>query len=423
MRSSQFLLANAFIAVCWMGCVGQYAILQVQGEHGPSIESVAGVLPTSHRTLYNIPHHHAQFRKAKLAALDSHSRSSSKNRLIASNKSNPLDITSFHKEYKRSGAIKLNPNQTAVDAATPSQDRILVMYSGPTDYVPFEPFDKAGLRRKQYLYQHNFEYFLKRIDCNRHDTAIVLTNKSKIAYASQLQRMDAQCQKTGHRIFLLTREFKCYDMESLRLILSSIETNNYDKFAYMNCGTAGPHQDYETHWLDIMFAHLSETVKMTGLSINCHCFGKTVPHIQSMVFATDRTGLDVIRDIPFDCEADPVYTNLTDSKARMIHIVKNYECKMGRSLLNAGFGLQSMLQTQPVHAVEQCKHYDFWTPETMRRAFKEYPTFQELMFFKSSRFATRDVMSELHFSRLEIWGMSLWKFQWTYELQHLWNGV
>jgi len=190
--------------------------------------------------------------------------------------------------------------------------------------------------------------------------------------------MDVQCQKSGHRIFVLTREFKCYDMESLRVILSSMDTDNYDKFAYMNCGTAGPHQEYASHWLDIMFAHLSETVKMIGLGINCRCFGETVPHIQSMVFGTDRTGLDVIRNIPFDCEADPVYTNMTDSEERMIHIVKNYECKMGRALLQAGYGLQSMLQTQPEKKSRNANTMISGLPRQCAGLFKDIPPFGSL---------------------------------------------
>jgi hypothetical protein len=98
----------------------------------------------------------------------------------------------------------------------------------------------------------------------------------------------------GHSVILAKRNSTCLDLGSVRLALYGEyvkDVSVYDYFVYLNCGVTGlsPKWAHLT-WIDLFLSKLNDEMKMTGLSLNC--WGN--PHIQSMMYALDRTGLEIV---------------------------------------------------------------------------------------------------------------------------------
>lgn len=69
--------------------------------------------------------------------------------------------------------------------------------------------------------------------------------------------------------------------------------NRYKRFILMNASIRGPFVPRWSRecWSDAYLSRLTDKIKLVGMSYNCHA-GKG--HIQSMIWATDRIGLDII---------------------------------------------------------------------------------------------------------------------------------
>ena len=105
---------------------------------------------------------------------------------------------------------------------------------------------------------------------------------------------------------------------------------------FVNCGVTGPApptKDRPGPWTSRFTSLLDDRVKMTGLSMNCRLVDGV--HIQSMAYALDRVGLDLVvkSGAIFDCLEKP-HRNHVD------YIVENYEKKMGKVILDAGYALR-----------------------------------------------------------------------------------
>jgi len=285
--------------------------------------------------------------------------------------------------------------------------KVLVIYSGPTDVLPFEPqYYYQGLHNNAFLYQQNFEYFLQHgIQCQVQDTAIVLTKATLALYQNRLEQLDKYCQEHyQHRVFIVLREHKCLDMESLRRVLEDVpHVYDYSHYVYLNCGVIGPSPDYNIPYATALLAHLDESVKMTGLSVNCYCEGKTIPHVQSMVFATDATGWKLLSQIPFDCESDEEYQMLSTDFDKREYIILKYECAMGAAMLEAGYSIWGMLNTDQVSSssADSCSVFDVFKRKTMTKLYGRIPHFNETLFWKSSRFVTHDMAQLMGTQELE----------------------
>jgi hypothetical protein len=85
-------------------------------------------------------------------------------------------------------------------------------------------------------------------------------------------------------------------------------------------------------WTSHFIRLLDDTVKMTGLTLNCE---DEQVHIMSMMYAVDRIGLDVIMKsgAVYDC----LLNNDTD-------FIGSYEKKMGDAILDAGYGLRPLVR-------------------------------------------------------------------------------
>jgi hypothetical protein len=175
-------------------------------------------------------------------------------------------------------ALKVPPGKT------------LVIYSGPT--AP------ASTNEKHRMYHQHLRFFME------HGLENVGPEVQTIVVTTQTAQVDPVLLAKRNGVTWLTREDRCYDLESYRIGLEHI-AGNRDKFKYfvfLNCGLAGPFLPSYTakfglHWSKYFHSLLNHQVKLAGLSINCGGKGnKKWPHVQSMLWATDFAGLSIINE-------------------------------------------------------------------------------------------------------------------------------
>lgn len=218
-----------------------------------------------------------------------------------------------------------------VQGLNDSSNRAIVAYSAPTSLDSSE--------RKNAMYFKNFHYFLDHgIDCDKHSTVIVTTKVVADEYRSRIEKMNYDlCRYSQFSIRLLEREDKCYDMESMATFLRETNTSDYDYFLYVNCGMVGPKTKGDQHWTETFTSRLSNVVKLTGVSINMSFH----PHVQSFVLATDRIGIELIKnsDAVYDCG---VKNDQSMTEEERWKIIDKYELGMSRAIINAGYSINSL---------------------------------------------------------------------------------
>ena len=302
-----------------------------------------------------------------------------------------------------------------------SDKRILVVYSGPTRLADLEvvrqPGSQASERLKE-LYRLNFEYFLKYgVQCRTQDTLVIVTDVVQQRYQPQIDALHTKCQEHGHQVIMAIRNNTCWDLESVRRVMHDdiVDLNLYDYFVYVNCGTTGPSRLWaDLPWTDVLLDKLNAKVKMSGLTLNC---GSSDPHLQSMVYALDREGLQIIResDAVFECEealktfkGPPGFTHANEVDKRDHLIISRYESGMGRILLQKGFGISPIVRPTAVFQsnASSCQadakyNSDVWLVERMKKQFGRIPRLDEMVFFKSTRVFPDHLAAEINYT-LEV---------------------
>lgn len=279
----------------------------------------------------------------------------------------------------------VNPLKTNLTDAI-DNNKVLVVYTGP---------DSKNSPKAE-LYEKNFEYFLKNgIDCRRQDTLAVVGHEYYEEYKEQALRISDECALFGNKFILLARRSVCYDMESVRLAMfggAGISIEAYDYMVYVNCGVTGPGrpEDTDTHWTERFISRLDDKVKMTGLTVNC----LPRPHIQSMMFALDRKGIDIIKKsgAVFDCVEHPVKS-----------FVSSYEIKMSDAILGKGFALRPTLGKDYIFTndtkLKDCTNRDIWMVSRLKDEFGgKIPDLAEVVFFKTSRVMPDAIAREINFT-------------------------
>jgi len=264
-------------------------------------------------------------------------------------------MTAMLDHRSSSSAVHRRNNDTGV--AT-----VLVVYAGPST---------PRSNPKTELYIKNMEYFLQYgIDCTSQDTVIVVGDEYYLTYFPTIQTLHRNCQVISHgvtNVILVPRRQECYDMEAAYLtfisggvpgLVANVVTK-YDYFFFVNCGVTGPPESTNTKpWTSHFTTLLDEHVKMTGLNLNCRQVDYV--HIQSMMYAVDKVGLDLIikSGAIFDCMQRP-HNNTLD------YIVNNYEKRMGAAILNAGYALRPYIGGKDMVVtkanVKDCVPCDFYS--------------------------------------------------------------
>ena len=338
-----------------------------------------------------------------------------------------LPDASFPEAY----STNLQQSHTAVVHA----DRILVVYSGPTELMGqnIEPQQISGDHKKMELYRLNFEFFLQHgIHCQTQDTLLVVTDVVAAKYQAKIDELHYQChQKYGNFVRMITRNNTCYDLESVRVALEytgqgdrpAVIRNRrttdgakiaayYDYFVYVNCGVTGPSPQLANRpWTNTFLQKLRDGVKMTGLTMNCEINGH--PHVQSMMFAMDREGLQTVVDggAIYDCTKRHDHVGLTGIKL-LNEIIWTYEIKLSDLILQAGHGISSVVRPTTLFRYNSSKCLnkygngtlkDIWIGNHMVDYFGRIPSLNDVMFFKTSRILTPETANLINYTLHVDW--------------------
>ncbi|CAE7243640.1 unnamed protein product, partial [Symbiodinium microadriaticum] len=152
------------------------------------------------------------------------------------------------------------------------------------------------------MYLRNFRYFLKYATCpDAHVEILVVVGRSVNIAAFQ------PGVEIGGKVTWLRRGPNCYDFEAYRIGLRYIGAENlkrYDRFVFLNCGIGGPFLPEEVmtsriHWSRFFTSRVTEKVKLVGITMSNQAatpafVGQRYNHVQSMLWATDLSGLQVI---------------------------------------------------------------------------------------------------------------------------------
>jgi hypothetical protein len=263
------------------------------------------------------------------------------------------------------------------------EPRILVVFSGPT------VLNLTGVPPKWGLYINNFDYFIHNggVDCDNHDTILVVTKEVYLAYEKEIQQFQATHCSAEHFVKLVIREDICYDMESVRLVMEDevpgVYISNYDYFIYANCGCTGPapRSKMQSHWTQEFISRFDEKVKLVGVSHNCYKVkDKFRPHIQSIAYALDRKGIELIK------KSGAIYDCRKGGKTKG-SVIERYEVGMSMYLQNAGYAVRSIMRNTTLSNYSApCEGGDVWLTGQLKEAYGgRIPSINETIFFKTSR--------------------------------------
>ncbi|KAF3928272.1 hypothetical protein AA313_de0208448 [Arthrobotrys entomopaga] len=108
-------------------------------------------------------------------------------------------------------------------------------------------------------------------------------------------------------IKIVHRKNECYDLGAYGEVLTANDDElirNYKKFIFLNASIRGPFMPTWSRecWSDAYLAKVTPETKLVGMTFNCiPKWGKR--HVQSMILATDRAGLDALLPIFSTCFA------------------------------------------------------------------------------------------------------------------------
>ncbi|CAJ1951448.1 unnamed protein product [Cylindrotheca closterium] len=302
------------------------------------------------------------------------------------------------------------------------QERTIVVYTGPTS------LDRST--GKNELYLRNFDYFLahKGVDCSsqhhrhhhHHDTIITLSEETYHHYTTQNQQFQHLMNECGPKALrVVQRQDTCYDLGSIHLVLNdadNFDLTPYDYFVYLNCGVVGPlWWSSDLPWTTFFTSLLNDRVKMSGLSANCRHRDGFSAHLQSMAFALDPRGLEIVRNSGaiYDCMKGNDAMTMTDK----MDLIGRYELGMSRAIFEQGYSISSWLWSlgrnsnsvshgtgqRQVHEPvvmhdpnHKCR--DVWYVDPFLRISSNYPRRSpswNMTFFKTSRFIPPDILEEV----------------------------
>ncbi|KAI3398551.1 hypothetical protein diail_9075 [Diaporthe ilicicola] len=99
-------------------------------------------------------------------------------------------------------------------------------------------------------------------------------------------------------IRVVRRNNTCYDLGShAEVLLKDDLWRRYSRFILMNASVRGPFMPTWADglcWTERLLSKITQDVKLVGTSLNCW----PTPHVQSMVWATDREGLSLLLNPP-----------------------------------------------------------------------------------------------------------------------------
>ncbi|KAG9662777.1 hypothetical protein KCU64_g1736, partial [Aureobasidium melanogenum] len=144
---------------------------------------------------------------------------------------------------------------------------------------------------------------------------------------------------------VIDRPNTCYDLGAYGAVLradDSLLATKYSRFILMNASLRGPFFPVWANncWSDAYLSKLSDRVKLVGMTYNCAQGMNYLPHLQSMIMATDKLGMAA---------------NLPNLKCfeNMGSAVADGETQISRWIQEAGYGIYSMMSSFTAYGGEE----------------------------------------------------------------------
>ncbi|KAH9887856.1 hypothetical protein F4778DRAFT_423720 [Xylariomycetidae sp. FL2044] len=116
----------------------------------------------------------------------------------------------------------------------------------------------------------------------------------------------------GDNIRIVRRPNECFDLGAFGEVLRQDDLwKKYDRFITLNASLRGPFLPLwsDQCWSDAYLDRLNEDVKLVGMTINCG----PRPHVQSMIWATDAVGMELLLYPPASAMMDDLWGSAQDT--------------------------------------------------------------------------------------------------------------
>ncbi|KAK6517062.1 hypothetical protein TWF506_006940 [Arthrobotrys conoides] len=186
-------------------------------------------------------------------------------------------------------------------------------------------------------------------------------------------------------IRIIQRGNTCYDLGAYGEVLTSNGNElikKYNKFIMLNGSIRGPFLPTWSRecWSDAYLARVTDKNKLVGMTFNCEpIYG--VRHLQSMIFATDRIGINTLLPVMSTCF--PTWLSAVYG-----------ESNSTRAIINAGYTVSAMMTSfsSQKNYADECKHGDILL-EGAYFGSNLHP--YETIFQKANRDFGKDVLDRL----------------------------
>ncbi|KAH8673926.1 hypothetical protein BX600DRAFT_433532 [Xylariales sp. PMI_506] len=152
---------------------------------------------------------------------------------------------------------------------------------------------------------------------------------------------------SGPNIRIIERPNKCFDLGAHGEVLRQDDLwKKYRKFITLNASIRGPFMPYWSQrcWSDVFLSRVTDEVKLVGMTANC------LPkyHIQSMIWATDLTGLELLLYPPPGSSSPDKYGTKNDMVAMEgcyteMHKAIHGEIGATAVIKNAGYKVDALM--------------------------------------------------------------------------------
>ncbi|KAK6344861.1 hypothetical protein TWF718_006813 [Orbilia javanica] len=161
--------------------------------------------------------------------------------------------------------------------------------------------------------------------------------------------IDKQIPVTSN-IKIIRRDNTCFDLGAHAEVLMANNNaliNTYKRFIMLNASIRGPFMPTWSRecWTEAYLAKITERNKLVGMTINCNIAKGTMKVLNSMIYATDRFGLNLILPVISPCFKD-------------FNSAVQAENRAARAVLNAGYDVEALMtaaSTMPDYA-RHCTH-------------------------------------------------------------------
>ncbi|KAI1379563.1 hypothetical protein F4677DRAFT_409685 [Hypoxylon crocopeplum] len=208
-----------------------------------------------------------------------------------------------------------------------------------------------------------------------------------------------------NNIRVIQRPNSCFDLGAFGEVLrKGALWKKYKRFITMNASIRGPFLPYYSKrcWSDAYLERVTEDVKLVGMTVNCG----PRPHVQSMIWATDDVGMELLLYPPANASKPDIYGTARDTVAfggcyKEFHQAIHAEIGATGVIRNAGYKVSAMMSAfQGEQYLDKCREH----PKDLLFDGRYFGTNihpYETIFFKANRGidpVTLELLTQLHSS-------------------------